>query len=437
MIDTITPAGCGSRQRHVIALTAFTIAAISAAAILGALLGGVGSLLPWQPLVVLAMALAGLGVAREIVPSRIPVPQIARQVPERWRRELPLPVWSAGYGAGLGAGLFTHQMAYTFWIVVVAIAATGQALLGAICLGLFGMGRALMVVVPTMVTEDRRQRFLAGMVALRLPLRFANGIAAALVGITLATGTATAAVQIPGSGVTDPAISGSTLARTELAAGQTTVVISRPKRKPIRILDARHPSLNSRLIAVTVPDGVSVRQWADGREVYRVDGPVEKPSLSWPWLAYLRKVRGGTALELRNLTRGTRKVITTASSLDDLGRPSLRAGRLAWHFATARRSEIIVTTVRKPSRRRVIATSRTAIHVNPSINATHIAWVEQRASLSLFQLRRLDKPRVRSLARVSGKDRVLWTTALGRRRAYVTRWDLRRRRAAVIARTWR
>ena len=47
---------------------------------------------------------------------RLPLPQARRQVPERWRFELPLPVWSTGYGAGLGAGFFTFQPVSTFWV---------------------------------------------------------------------------------------------------------------------------------------------------------------------------------------------------------------------------------------------------------------------------------------------------------------------------------
>ena len=44
--------------------------------------------------------LALLAAAREAGLVRFPLPQARRQVPERWRFELPLPVWATGYGAG-------------------------------------------------------------------------------------------------------------------------------------------------------------------------------------------------------------------------------------------------------------------------------------------------------------------------------------------------
>src|SRR4051794_39032065 len=102
MIATITPAGCGSRQRHIAAAAVFTLAAIAAAAALGAAAGLVGAALGGGRQVLVAAALvAVLAAAREARLVRLPIPQLRRQVPERWRWQRPLPVWAAGYGAGL------------------------------------------------------------------------------------------------------------------------------------------------------------------------------------------------------------------------------------------------------------------------------------------------------------------------------------------------
>jgi MFS family permease len=432
MIDTITPAGCGSRQRYAVALLAFSLAAVAAAAVLGAAVGMIGGWLAPPVGIALAVALAGLGIARELG-LRIPVPQLRRQVPERWRREWPLPLWSAGYGAGLGLGFLTHQVTFTYWAALAAIAAVGSVALGAVAMALFGLGRALMVVLPTLGGEGRRARILAVMAGARRPLAAANVAALAVIGIAVMAQPATAAVDPAGTGVVDPSASGSILARAQLSQGASTVVVTAPGRPGARFPSAQHPSVNASLLAFTDARGISVVDWTSGRRVYRINGAVEKPAIAWPWIAYLRRARTGTALELRHIVRGTRRVIDNARPDEDLGRPALKGGRLAWHYATGRRSEVWLANVRRPSRKRLVAFSRTAIHVNPSLSTTHIAWVDQRAETSLLKVQRLRNRRTRTIARVIGRDRIFWTTALTRRRAYVTRWSLRGKRARIIA----
>ena len=85
---------------------------------------------------------------REAGLARIPLPQLRQQVPERWRRDWPLPAWSAAYGAGLGAGFLTFQPVATFWVACGAALALGRPLLAACCFALYGAGRALMAVGP-------------------------------------------------------------------------------------------------------------------------------------------------------------------------------------------------------------------------------------------------------------------------------------------------
>jgi hypothetical protein len=437
MIDTITPAGCGSRNRYVISLLAFAVAAVAAAATLGAIVGAVGGLFTPSVGILLAAALAVLGVVRELGIARISVPERSRQVPEHWRRELPLPVWSAGYGAGLGFGILTHQVVFTFWVVLAAVLAIGDPVVGAICVGLFGAGRAAMVGIPTFGTDGWRQRVLETMSRTRRPLGWVNAFVVAAVALTLVAQPALGMDAPVGTGQTDPAASGKTLARTVTANGISTVVVAAPGRDPVRYENARHPALNSRLLAVTRNGGISILEWASGREVFRLDGPIEKPAISWPWIAYLRKRNGSTSLELRNIPRGTRRVMATAGRREDLGRPAMRGGWLAWHFATGRRSQLWLTNVRRLNRRTLIASSRTAIHINPSLTNTHIAWVDQSATTSRLVVRKINGDRQRSIARVIGRDRIFWTTALTNKRAYVTRWSLRGRRSKIIGRAWR
>src|SRR3954451_8370359 len=118
MVATITPAGCGSRRRQLLAASLFSAGALAAAALIGGLAGLAGAALGAARWPLAAALLALLACLREAGALRLPVPQARWQVPERWRRELPLPVWSAGYGAGLGLGLVTYQPVATFWVAL-------------------------------------------------------------------------------------------------------------------------------------------------------------------------------------------------------------------------------------------------------------------------------------------------------------------------------
>src|SRR5216117_1689924 len=142
MVETFTPAVCGSRRRQRLALVGFAVGALVASAFFGAALGLLGSVLGAR-LTLAAAGLALLAAAREGGVLRFPIPQARRQVPERWRTELPLPLWSAGYGAGLGAGLFTFQPVSTFWVACAAAVALGKPLTAALCFSAYGAGRTL------------------------------------------------------------------------------------------------------------------------------------------------------------------------------------------------------------------------------------------------------------------------------------------------------
>ena len=64
MLETFTPAVCGSRKRQIVAQALFTGAAVATAAALGLGLGLVGSLLGARQAVLAAAALALLAAAR-------------------------------------------------------------------------------------------------------------------------------------------------------------------------------------------------------------------------------------------------------------------------------------------------------------------------------------------------------------------------------------
>jgi hypothetical protein len=437
MVETITPDVCGGRQRKQVAVAFFAVGAIAAAAALGAALGAIGSHLDQDVALAVVGVLALLGALREAGWLRLPLPQLAQQVPERGRREWPLPVWSLAYGAGLGFGFLTHQVVVTFWIVAAGALALGDPLVSALVLAPFGVGRALMVALPARGRRDPAAA-VERLARRRGVLRPANAVALALLAGALAATPALA--QGGASGTYDPAAWDGALAVTVSARGGTPAVVVRPgDAPPVRFEGGRSPALDGDLLAYADDAGIRVVNWRTGQEILRLPGApgeLTKPAIDWPLVAYVRVFPRSQRLELFNAGNGRTRRYARALGSSDLGRPALRNGVIAWHVAAGRHSEIRVARVARRGYR-VLATSITGLQINPSIAAGRILWVEQAGSFSYLHIRRLRGGAVRTLATLRGPSRILWTTALASRTAYATRWNPVTGQGELIARRWR
>ena len=433
MIETITPAGCGSRNRYRLALAAFAAGALVASALLGALLGLFGEAIGAGRAVLLVAAIAGLGAAREAGLARFSLPQVRRQVPERWHFELPLPLWSAGYGAGLGLGFLTFQPVATFWVAVAAALALGRPLAAAACFSLYGLGRALMVAVPRRPDRDVTgvvERLLArGTLVRRL-----NALALAACAVLLVAAPAAGAEDLPlGAGdELDPARSGRVVAYTKRASGVTSVVV-RVSAQEEHTYPGRSPSLDGALLAYADGRSVRVIRWETGQEVARI-ADASRPALEWPRVVFRRDYPDGTKrLYVRNLQTGVRWRLAAARARVDIGRATIAAGRIAWHVA-GRRGSAITVHLLADARKYTFRRSRIALLAYPSLSSRYVAWVEQYARRTYFRIRRFGASRTYTLAVSRRRDVRFWTTALAGRSAYVTRWNTRTP-AAVIARS--
>jgi hypothetical protein len=427
MVETFTPAVCGSRRRQRLALAGFAVGAVAASALVGATLGAVGALLGTQ-LAFLVAALALLAAAREAGIVRLPLPQLRRQVPERWRSELPLPVWSVGYGIGLGLGFVTFQPVATFWVACAAAVALGKPLAAGLCFAAYGAGRALMAAWPRHGQPDPTAA-VEGL-ARRRRLLLVGNVVALLVcaGLLAAAPAAGAAIQTQtlGAGL-DPAASWAVIGRARMYSGSSNVLLEPRNGTPIAVPGAAAPAVDGGLLAYQDAQGVRVIDWRTGDTVARVDGQVAKPALDWPLLAFVRTDSTYKRLVVANFTNPaspTERMIVRISAGNDLGRPSLAAGRIAWHKLTATSSTIHVQRL-STGRRSVIARSSVHVLANPSINSTRIVWVRQSSRSCILRTRRWASTTVRRIYRTTGSTRLLWTTALTGRTAYVTRWSLR------------
>jgi hypothetical protein len=423
MIETITPDVCGSRRRRRAALALFALGAVVAAAALGLALGALGDLIGARAAVAAVAVLTALAAARELGLVRLPVPQLRSQVPDWWRFRLPLPVWSLGYGAGLGVGVFTYQPFATFWIACAAAVVLAAPLPAATAFALYGVGRALMVVLPTLRGTEpplaverlvRRRPLLARANALVL--------AAAAVALALAATPVASAGPLylgPGSQL-DPAPSGTVLAYTQRDGTSTQVVVRSSETQSVTYA-GRTPSLDGNVLAYATADGVRVVRWRTRDEIRRAPG-AEKPALDWPWLAYRVDVYDGTKeLWLTNVVNGELRLVTSVGPTLDLGRPSVAAGRVAWHVAGSSGSRIGLYTIATGGRR-ILARSKIALLSHPSLSGERVAWVEERQGRAYLRLRALDKGPTTTLTSSAFRDETFWTTALSGRTAYVTAW---------------
>jgi hypothetical protein len=346
---------------------------------------------------------------------------------------LPLPVWSAGYGAGLGVGFFTFQPVATFWVACAAAVALGRPLAAGACFALYGAGRALMVVAPAR-SEPEVTAAVERLARLRPALVRANALVLAACAVALALALAPAAgargMALGPSGLNlDPTSNKKVFAHTSGAKGDAQVVVRAPGAPPI-MLAGSAPSLHGNLLAYQEGADVRIVRWATGEEVARMPD-ASKPALRWPWLAFRRDVAGGRKdLRLRNMSIGEGRLVARAGPKTDLGRPSLHSGRLAWHTAGPKGSRIFLYGIRS-RRTRVHAKTKIALLANPALAGPRIAWTEQRRAGSKLFVQRIGTKRKRQIARTKASTRVFWTTALDLSFAYVTRWFVPERTARI------
>ena len=194
MVDTLAPGGYARTLRtSLAACVTFALGALGGGALTfgglalaGAALGAGG------PAAAGAAAVGAVAAAVAEARGLRIAPQIRRQVPESWRRRLPVALAAAGYGLLLGLGFTTFVLSFAVWALAGASIALGDPALG-VAIGLaFGAGRALPVTFLAPVAgTDRGGAITAAMCErpqILLALRRVD--AAALAACALALGIA-------------------------------------------------------------------------------------------------------------------------------------------------------------------------------------------------------------------------------------------------------
>ena len=252
MVETIGLSGDGARRWTTIASCATFapgavlggVATFGMLSALGELVHGVGGEVAYAVAATIAVA-AAVAEARG---TRI-VPQIRRQLPERWRWTMPMPLAAALYGVLLGLGFTTFVLSFGVWALAGIGFALGDPYMGLVIGAAFGIGRAMPVVLVAPAVDSslgvRCVELMAERPALYRLFRLGDAVTLGIVAVALtATGSATAARTDVPTGA-DPSAAGKALAYQRLDRGGILRVRGQSSRLP-----GRDPAIGGSYAAV-------------------------------------------------------------------------------------------------------------------------------------------------------------------------------------------
>jgi hypothetical protein len=410
---------------------AFTAGLALGAGALFASLGALGAAVSGHAVVLAALALAGAAVVSDALGLRVR-PQVRFQVPEPWRRTMPLPRALFLYGLLLGTGLTTYVPATAAWALPALSLALGDVSASLAVAAGFAAGRTLPVLVlaarggETVLAErPRGQRLLRMLTAASLLL-------ALVAGEVRAAGT----VASPGG---DPTVVGTDVAWRDPGEGGFLRRDGTTTKLP-----GDYPAIGATLVAWRAGPAVTVAARDTLAPVLTETVPgVRKLAVSRQWLVY------STANEIRVQALSDpsqSRLVEKAKRPASLGRPALGVDLVVFHRATDTGSWITAVNVVSGTHLR-LRDSRDDQLLNPSVFAGQLLYV--RASRCSQQLRigplRGGRERVLyEIGPLAGQDagherrhtrqgerlpcpfrpkptaKMLWTTALSPTTAYVT-----------------
>ena len=387
MVDTLAPHGYAQRMRiTVVACVTFAagamaggVATFGGLAQLGATLGaGHGAAVAVTVALLLAAA-AGDAAGRRIVP------QVRRQVPESWRRVLPVPLAAGLYGVLLGLGFTTFVLSFGVYALAAACVALGDTQTG-IAVGLaFAAGRIGPVVVLAPLQQTARGVDIAAAMAERpavlRAIRATGALASSVAAVALALGgvPASAATQsvLTDNGADPSAVAGSVAWQLPGGAGLVSLDGGAAQQLP-----GTDPALGPETIVWREGETLVVADRRTLRELLRVPAPgAEEPAISTRWLVWRALEPTGDVLRALDLQAlGQAPVdLRRVRAPGRIGRPSMDGDRVVFHTAQRRRSRI--EEIFLPTRRRaVLRLGRNGAQLlNPSEEGGELLYVSSSA----------------------------------------------------------
>jgi hypothetical protein len=353
MVETLAPQGYAGRLRTtLVACATFALGALLGGVVTFAGLALLGEALGANaPFAAAAVALAAaLGEARN---ARI-VPQVRRQVPESWRRVLPVPVAAGLYGVLLGLGFTTFILSFAVWALAGISVALGDPALGAV-VGLgFGAGRALPVVARAPGNGGGLHATMAERPGILRAIRAVDAATLALAATALAAAPAPAAVRTVAAGYADMSVDGA-LSALHRPGGPGEL------RRPsgIEVRPGNHPAVGGGRAA-----------WIEGGAIRLDDGTAiaapgaDALAISSAWVVW----RSGQALNAAPLAdpAAVRTVLA-----GNVGKPSLNGNLVVFEIDGRIEAIELATGVRTLLRQQGRAELR-----GPSINGYRLTYVK-------------------------------------------------------------
>ncbi|MFP5363063.1 MAG: hypothetical protein ACLGI5_10075 [Thermoleophilia bacterium] len=391
MVDTLAPHGYAQRLRvTAVACVTFALGALAGGvatfgglALLGGARGAGGAAAVAVAVALLLAAAAGDAAGRRIVP------QVRRQVPESWRRVLPVPLAAGLYGVLLGLGFTTFVLSFAVYALAAACLALGDTQAG-IAVGLaFAAGRILPVVVLAPLQET------AGGVDAAAAMAERPGVLRAIRAVgALALGVAAVVLALAGV----PASAASENLLTTDGTDPSTVAGSVAWQLPggnglvshagaaAQALPGTDPALAPQGIVWREGDVLVVAERFTLRERLRLHAPgAEEPALSARWLVWRARAPAGDVLRAVDLQAAGQPPfdIRRLPAPDRIGRPSIDGDRVVFHTAQRRGSRI--EEIYLPTRRRVTlrAGRNGAQLLNPSEQGGSLLYVRSTAERQL------------------------------------------------------
>jgi len=161
MLASINPLGERARDRRwSVTVIAYVVGSTLAASLLGALLGGVGTVLPLgpTPTAALVLVLAAAALAFDLGLGGLRLPTVHRQVDKDWLGRYRGWVVGGGFGVQLGLGVVTIVNTAAVYLTLALAVLTGSAVAGAVVAATFGLVRALVILVVAPVRRPDQLR---------------------------------------------------------------------------------------------------------------------------------------------------------------------------------------------------------------------------------------------------------------------------------------
>lgn len=438
MVETIGPRGhCGGRRTTLAACATFAPGAVVGGAVTFGLLGALGEVVHGAGGSAAYLAAAAVALAAALAEARgVPiVPQIRRQLPEHWRRAMPMPVAAALYGILLGLGFTTFVLSFGVWALAGISFAVGDLEAGLMIGAAFGIGRAVPIALLAPLADRsvgiRAVELMAERPSLYRGLRFGDAIALAGVAAALAGSGVAGAAETTATGAADPSFGDGLLAWQR---ADQRGVLRRGGREVL--LPGTDPAVGGPYIAVLEQGAIRLldRNTLAPIARYAARG-VDSVAVSTDWLVHRAKQKRGDIIKARRITHPLRpsKVsrLAEVKSPAQLGRPNVDGGLVVYAIAKRRKNKLVQQRI-ESGKRSSLANSRTSALSSAAVQGKRVLYVLTSSKRQRLKLKaRKRKGDGRTLYSRGLKGPTLWSTELSRKRAYVTL--LRGRQAKIVS----